>query len=98
MVNLSRIGNITRALEMKPIPLTRVRHATNFVVALEDKGEKADKLLASSHINAEFLDGIGNDGVISAISMLDFAEKAAQQTGIRDLGFWAGQVPVEGQV
>lgn len=81
---------------MKSIPLTRARHATNFAIAMQDKGEKPDGLLASTHLDAELLHGIGGDGVISAISMLEFAENAAHRTGIRDLGFWAGLVPIEG--
>jgi len=80
---------------MKTIPLTRARHARNFAVALKDKGEASAQLLDRARLQPEFLDSIGRDGVISAIKMLDFAETAAWQTGILDLGFWAGSVPIE---
>ena len=80
---------------MKTLPLTRARHASNFAVALEDLGEPAERLLERTRLPAEFLDSIGGDGVISAVNMLDFAETAARHTGILDLGFRAGLVPVE---
>ena len=80
---------------MKSVPLTRARHANNFAIALEDKGALIDGLLNRSHLPAELLQSIGDDGVISALSMLDFAENAAHQTGILDLGYWAGIVPLE---
>lgn len=80
---------------MKTLPLTRARHASNFAIALEDKGEPAERLLEKTRLPAEFLDSIGGDGVISAVNMLNFAENAARRTGIMDLGFWAGMVPIE---
>ena len=80
---------------MKTLPLTRARHASNFVIALENKGEPAERLLERTGLPAEFLDSIGGDGVISAVSMLDFAETAARHTGILDLGARAGMVPLE---
>ena len=80
---------------MKTLPLTRARHAGNFVIALEKMGEPAERLLESTRLPAEFLDRIGGDGVISAVNMLEFAETAARQTGILDLGARAGMVPVE---
>lgn len=85
---------------MESIPLTRVRHASNFVFALEEKGEPLygqpmERLLEGAKLPADLLHGIGDDGIISAVSMLEFAETAAHQTGILDLGFWAGKMPVE---
>ena len=80
---------------MESIPLTRVRHARNFAIALENKGAPVDGLLNRSHLPPELLQGTGDDGVISALSMLDFAENAAHHTGILDLGYWAGSVPLE---
>ena len=80
---------------MKTLPLTRARHAGNFATALEDKGEPTERLLERTRLPAEFLDNIGGDGIISAVNMLDFAEVAARHTGILDLGFWAGMVPIE---
>ena len=81
---------------MKSVPLTRARHASNFVIALEEKGAITDRLLNRANLPVGLLDCIGEDGVISALSMLDFAENAALHTGILDLGYWAGIVPLEG--
>jgi AraC-like DNA-binding protein len=81
---------------MKPVPLTRARHADNFVVALHDKGIPTQRLLDLARIPAGVLRERGGDGIISALSMLEFAEISAHNTGIRDLGYWAGQVPLEG--
>lgn len=80
---------------MKSIPLTRVRHASNFVLALEDKGIDSERILRRANLSTELLGNLGSDGVISAISMLDFAEQAAYETGITDLGYFAGSVPVK---
>ncbi len=81
---------------MKSVPLTRARHASNFVIALENKGMPSDRLLNRANLPAGLLNSIGEDGVISALSMLDFAENAALHTDILDLGYWAGIVPLEG--
>lgn len=81
---------------MKSVPLTRVRHASNFVIALEAKGAPTERLLNRANLSTELLNSIGDDGVISALSMLDFAENAALNNGILDLGYWAGIVPLEG--
>ena len=81
---------------MKSVPLTRARHASNFVIALEAKGTPTERLLNRANLSAELLNSIGDDGVISALSMLDFAENAALNNSILDLGYWAGIVPLEG--
>jgi AraC-like DNA-binding protein len=80
---------------MKQIPLTRVRHATNFSAALQEIGAPVDRILYQSGLDCETLDNIGSDGIISALSMLDYAEKAANHTGIFDLGCYAGTMPIE---
>lgn len=80
---------------MKYIPLTRARHANNFAIALEEKGAPIDRLLDRARLPAELLYSVGDDGVIPALNMLEFAETAALHTGILDLGFWAGTVPIE---
>ena len=81
---------------MKSVPLTRVRHAENFVIALRDKGMPTERLLEKARLPAGVLRETSDDGIISALSMLDFAEISAHDTGIRDLGYWAGLVPLEG--
>jgi len=81
---------------MKPIPLTRARHASNFAMALEQKGIPVERHLSRANLSADLLDNADGDGIISAISMLDFAESAAMDSGIRDLGFWAGTTPLSG--
>lgn len=81
---------------MKSVPLTRARHADNFVVALHDKGMPSERLLDQARLSAGILREAGGDGVISALNMLEFAEISAHDTGIRDLGYWAGLVPLEG--
>ncbi len=81
---------------MKSVPLTRVRHADNFVIALHDKGMPSERLLDRAGLPAGILHEAGDDGIISALSMLEFAEISAHDTGIRDLGYWAGLVPLEG--
>jgi AraC-like DNA-binding protein len=43
----------------------------------------------------ELLEEVDGDSVLSALSMLDFAEHAAADSGMHDLGFWAGLMPVE---
>ncbi len=52
-------------------------------------------LLERTRFSTDLLENSNDDGIISALSMLDFAETAAQETGICDLGFWAGMVPLE---
>jgi AraC-like DNA-binding protein len=81
---------------MKAIPLTRARHAGNFAIALRQKGVPVEGYLEASHLPVDLLETVNGDSVVSALSMLDFAEKAATVTGIRDLGFWAGTVPIAG--
>ena len=81
---------------MKSVPLTRVRHADNFVIALHDKGMPSERLLDRAGLPAGILHEAGDDGIISALSMLEFAEISAHDTGIWDLGYWAGLVPLEG--
>lgn len=81
---------------MKSIPITRARHATNFAIALEQYGVPVEPELARSHLPEAIQETINGDVIVSAISMLDFAEKAALNQGILDLGFHAGTVPVEG--
>ena len=80
---------------MKPIPLTRARHASNFAIALRRKGSPVERYLGRSHLPVDLVEQVSSDSVISALSMLDFAEKAAAGTGIRDLGYWAGMLPIE---
>lgn len=80
---------------MKAMPLTRARHASNFGRALERKGLPVAGLLARSQLPEELLETVSDDSVISALSMLDFAEKAAAATGMNDLGYWAGLLPIE---
>ena len=79
---------------MKSIPLTRARHAANFAVALAQKGVSPTAYLGRSHLPDDLSEASSGDRVISAIGMLDFAERAATATGIRDLGYWAGTIPI----
>lgn len=81
---------------MKPIPLTRARHASNFAIALAKKGVPVERYLLRANLPADLQGDTGGDGIISAISMLDFAESAAMDSGILDLGFWAGTCPIGG--
>ena len=81
---------------MKPIPLTRARHASNFAIALEQKGIPVERHLSRSNLSIDLLEDTDGDGIISAISMLNFAESAAMDSGICDLGFWAGTTPLAG--
>jgi len=80
---------------MKAIPLTRARHAANFVIALKQKGAPVERYLSRSHLPVELQKSTFGNNMISAVSMLDFADKAALGTGILDLGYWAGTVPIE---
>ena len=79
---------------MKSIPLTRSRHAGNFVIALEQSGMPVEHYLSRANPPVTLLEDTVGDGIISAISMLEFAEGAAMDCGILDLGFHAGLVPV----
>ena len=81
---------------MKSIPLTRARHAGNFVVALEQHGMPVERYLSRTHLPVNLMEHKGGDGIISAVSMLEFSEVAAQDSGILDLGFHAGTVPISG--
>jgi AraC-like DNA-binding protein len=80
---------------MKSIPLTRARHASNFATVLRSRGIATERYLERSHLPVGLLDEVDRDSVLSAISMLDFAENAAADSGISDLGFWAGLMPIE---
>lgn len=80
---------------MRSIPLTRARHAANFAIALQRKGAATAAYLSRSHLPVDLMDAVSGDRVIPAISMLDFAEHAASDTGIHDLGYWAGTFPIE---
>lgn len=81
---------------MKSIPLTRARHAINFAVALAKKGFSAATYLDRSHLPDDLLEDTGGDRIVSALNMLDFTERAAAGTGMRDLGYWAGALPIAG--
>lgn len=81
---------------MKAVPLTRARHAGNFAAALRSKGIPTERYLEVSHLPVGLLEEVDGGSVLSALSMLDFAESAAANSGIRDLGFWAGLMPIEG--
>ena len=79
---------------MRSVPLTRARHARNFAIALESRGVRVEGYLEHVHLPVDLLAEERNDGVISALAMLDFAEIAAADTGVRDLGYWAGLAPI----
>lgn len=80
---------------MKSIPLTRARHATNFATAMEAKDMPVERLLSRSGLPVDLVENVDDNSVISALNMLGFAENAALDTGIEDLGFWAGTCPIE---
>ena len=80
---------------MRSVPLTRARHAQNFAIALKKWGVPVEGYLDRSHLPLDLLEGGSSDGVISALAMLDFAEIAAADTGVRDLGYWAGILPIK---
>ena len=80
---------------MKAIPLTRARHASHFARVLENRGISSGRLLAQSSLTDDLTAAIDDDAIISAVSMLDFAERAAIYTETPDLGYWAGLAPVE---
>lgn len=80
---------------MRTVPLTRARHAGNFATVLRSRGVATERYLERSHLPVDLLEGVDGDSVLSALSMLDFAEHAAADSGMRDLGFWAGLMPVE---
>jgi len=80
---------------MKSIPLTRARHASNFATVLRSRGIATERYLEQSHLPVGLLDEVDSDSVLSAIGMLDFAENAGADSGISDLGFWAGLMPIE---
>ncbi len=80
---------------MKAIPLTRARHAGNFANVLQARGIPTERYLERSHLPVDLLEEVDSDSVLSAVSMLHFAENAAADSGICDLGFWAGLMPIE---
>ena len=79
---------------MKSIPLTRGRHAGNFVIALEQHGVPVEHHLSRANLPFALMESPGSDDIIPAVSMLDFAERAAKDSGILDLGVRAGAVPI----
>lgn len=79
---------------MRSVPLTRARHAQNFAIALKKRGVPVEGYLDRSRLPLDLLEGGSSDGVISALAMLDFAEIAAADTSVHDLGYWAGLVPI----
>ena len=92
---ISSISALVAWVAMKAVPLTRARHAGNFATVLQSSGIPTERYLESSHLPADLLEEFDSDSVLSALSMLDFAEKAAAKSGIRDLGFWAGLMPIQ---
>jgi AraC-like DNA-binding protein len=52
--------------------------------------------LERAHLPVDLFERHAHDSVISALSMLEFAERAAANAGIGDLGYWAGLVPLAG--
>jgi AraC-like DNA-binding protein len=80
---------------MKAVPLTRARHAGNFANVLQARGIPTERHLERAHLPVELLEEVDSDSVLSALSMLEFAESAAADSGIGDLGFWAGLMPIE---
>ena len=80
---------------MKTIPLTRARHAGNFVIALQDQGQPVEPYISRFKLLDNLVVNVGGNSVMSAVTMLSFAERAALDTGIFDLGFFAGSVPVQ---
>lgn len=82
--------NWREKVKMRSIPLTRARHARNFAIALKNRGVPVEGYLGRAHLPVDLLAEGSSDSVISALAMLDFAENAAADTGVRDLGYWAG--------
>ena len=82
-------------VKIKSVPLTRARHAINFGLALESKGIQAENWLKRSRLPVDLLEKRNDDCVVSALCMLDFAETAAADTCIHDLGYWAGTEPIK---
>ena len=81
---------------MKAIPLTRARHAGNFATALASKGVPVAGYLERCKLPGDLLERGCDDSLISAVNMLSFAEHAAVDSGVSDLGYWAGMAPIEG--
>ena len=80
---------------MDLIPLTRARHAGNFLIALKDQGLPVSPYLNRFNLSEGLIENIGSSELMSAITMMNFAEKAAKDQGVMDLGYYAGFVPVE---
>jgi AraC-like DNA-binding protein len=80
---------------MRSVPVTRARHVGNFANVLESRGVPTAGYLARSHLPVDLLEVVEGESVLSALNMLDFAERAAADTGIGDLGYWAGTAPID---
>lgn len=78
---------------MKSIPLIRARYASNFVEILNRQAAPVEKYLENANLPVGLLENA--EGLISAHSLWKFMGDAAIETGILDLGFWAGRAPVE---
>ncbi len=65
---------------MKAVPLTRARHAGNFAAALRSKGIPTERYLEGSHLPVDLLEEIDGGSVLSALSMLDFAENVKPES------------------
>jgi len=87
--------NWREKVKMRSIPLTRARHARNFAIALKNRGVPVEGYLGRAHLPVDLLADGTSDSVISALAMLDFAENAAADTGVRDLGYWAGILSIK---
>ena len=80
---------------MESIPLTRARHAGNFLIALEQLGLPTSSYLTNFHLSEGLLEKKDGDIVMSAITMLELSQKAAIDQGVLDLGYYAGMVPIQ---
>lgn len=80
---------------MQTIPLARARHAKNFAAVLDSKGIPIDRYLERSLLPVNMLEEVSGDDVLCALKTLEFAEYAATDAGLLDLGYWAGLMPLK---